>query len=66
MAGDIQAVLNAGVSDIHAWELMLPSSSAVVAVRYPDLCRQINVLWELGSFASGGLPDKLPISALEY
>ena len=30
MAGDIQAVLNsqtAGVSDIHAWGLMLPSSS---------------------------------------
>ena len=65
MAGDIQAVLNsqtAGVSDIHAWGLMLPSSSrvspvtyhAVVAVRYPDLCRQINGLWELGSFASGG------------
>ena len=71
MAGDIQAVLNsqtAGVSDIHAWGLMLPSSSrvspvtyhAVVAVRYPDLCRQINGLWELGSFASGGLPDKPP------
>ena len=47
---------------------MLPSSSrvspvtyhAVVAVRYPDLCRQINGLWELGSFASGGLPDKPP------
>ena len=33
---------------------------AVVAVRYPDLCRQINGLWELGSFASGGLPDKPP------
>ena len=71
MAGDIQAVLNsqtAGVSDIHAWGLMLPSSSrvspvtyhAVVAVRYPNLCRQINGLWELGSFASGGLPDKPP------
>ena len=71
MAGDIQAVLNsqtAGVSDIHAWGLMLPSSSrvspvtyhAVVAVRYPDLCRQINGLWELGSFASGGLADKPP------
>ena len=71
MAGDIQAVLNsqtAGVSDIHAWGLMLPSSSrvspvtyhAVVAVRYPDLCRKINGLWELGSFASGGLPDKPP------
>ena len=71
MAGDIQAVLNsqtAGVSDIHAWGLMLPSSSrvspvtyhAVVAVRYPSLCRKINGLWELGSFASGGLPDKPP------
>ena len=71
MAGDIQAILNsqtAGVSDIHAWGLMLPSSSrvspvtyhSVVAVRYPDLCRQINGLWELGSFASGGLPDKPP------
>ena len=71
MAGDVQAVLNsqtAGVSDIHAWGLMLPSSSrvspvtyhAVVAVRYPNLCRKINGLWELGSFASGGLPDKPP------
>ena len=71
MAGDIQAVLNsqtARVSDIHAWGLMLPSSSrvspvtyhAVVAVRYPNLCRKINGLWELGSFASGGLPDKPP------
>ena len=71
MAGDIQAVLNsqtAGVSDIHAWGLMLPSSSrvspvtyhSVVAVRYPDLCRDINDMWELGSFASGGLPDKPP------
>ena len=71
MAGDIQAVLNsqtAGVSDIHAWGLMLPSSSrvspvtyhAVVAVRYPDLCRQINDMWELGSFASGGLPNRPP------
>ena len=45
---------------------MLPSSSrvspvtyhAVVAVRYPDLCRLINDMWELGSFASGGLPDR--------
>ena len=47
MASDIQAVLNsqtAGVSDIHTWGLMLPSSSrvspvtyhSVVAVRYPD------------------------------
>ena len=71
MAGDIQAVLNsqtAGVSDIHAWGLMLPSSSrvspvtyhSVVAVRYPDLCRFINEMWELGSFASGGLPDRPP------
>ena len=71
MAEDIQAVLNsqtAGVSDIHAWGLMLPSSTrvspvtyhAVVAVRYPDLFRQIKGLWELGSFASGGLPDKPP------
>ena len=69
MAGDIQAVLNsqtAGVSDIHAWGLMLPSSSrvspityhSVVAVRYPDLCRFINSAWELGSFASGGIPSK--------
>ena len=71
MAGDIQAVLNsqtAGVSDIHAWGLMLPSSSrvspityhSVVAVRYPDLCRCINGAWELGSFASGGIPSKPP------
>ena len=71
MAGDIQAVLNshtAGVSDIHAWGLMLPSSSrvspvtyhSVVAVRYPDLCRLSNDMWELGSFASGGLPDRPP------
>ena len=38
---------------------MLPSSSrvslvtyhSVVAVRYPDLCRLINDMWELGSFA---------------
>ena len=35
IAGDIQAVLNsqtAGVSDIHAWGLMLPSSSRVSPV----------------------------------
>ena len=32
----------------------------MVAVRYPALCRQVNGLWELGSFASGGLPDKPP------
>jgi len=58
----------AGVSDIHAWGLMLPSSSrvspvtyhAVVAVRYPDLCRLINDMWEVGSFASGGLADRPP------
>ena len=71
MAGEIQAELNchtAGVSDAHAWGLMLPSSSrvspvtyhSVVAVRYPDLCREINHLWELGSFASGGIPDRPP------
>ena len=56
----------AGVSDVHAWGLMLPSSSgvspityhSVVAVRYPDLCRCINSAWELGSFASGGIPSK--------
>ena len=63
MAGEIQADLNchtAGVSDSHAWGLMLPSSSrvspvtyhSVVAVRYPDLCRFINGQSELGSFAS--------------
>ena len=47
---------------------MLPSSSrvspvtyhSVVAVRYPDLCREINHIWELGSFASGGIPDRPP------
>ena len=58
----------AGVSDLHAWGLMLPSSSrvspvtyhSVVAVRYPDLCRLINDMWELGSFVSGGLPDRPP------
>ena len=62
MAGEIQAELNshtAGVSDSHAWGLMLPSNSrvspvtyhSVVAVRYPDLCRLVNEQWELGSFA---------------
>ena len=66
MAGEIQAELNshtAGVSDIHAWGLMLPSSSrvspvtyhSVVAVRYPDLCKFMRSRWELGSFASGGI-----------
>ena len=71
MAGEIQAELNchtAGVSDSHAWGLMLPSSSrvspvtyhSVVAVRYPDLCREMNHLWELGSFASGRIPDRPP------
>ena len=71
MASDLQAVLNsetAGVANAHAWGLMLPSSSrvspvtyhAVVAVRYPILCRQVNELWELGSFASGGVPNKPP------
>ena len=71
MAGEIQAELNshtAGVSDIHAWGLMLPSSSrvspityhSVVAVRYPDLCRLMSSRWELGSFASGGIASKPP------
>ena len=71
MAGEIQADCNchtAGVSDSHAWGLMLPASSrvspvtyhSVVAVRYPGLCCFINGQWELGSFASGGLPDKPP------
>ena len=71
MASDLQAALNsetAGVANAHAWGLMLPSSSrvspvtyhAVVAVRYPILCRQVNELWELGSFASGGVPNKPP------
>ena len=71
MAGEIQAELNchtAGVSDSHAWGLMLPSSSrvspvtyhSVVAVRYPDLCRVMGNLWELGSFASGGIPERPP------
>ena len=71
MAGEIQAVLNsqtAGVSDIHAWGLMLPSSSrvspityhSVVAVRYSDLCRILCSRWQLGSFASGGIPGRPP------
>ena len=71
MAGEIQADLNchtAGVSDSHAWGLMLPSSSrvspityhSVVAVRYPGLCRFMNGRWELGSFASGGIPSRPP------
>ena len=71
MAGEIQAELNchtAGVSDAYAWGLLLPSSSrvspvtyhAVVAVRYPDLCRVMDNLWELGSFASGGIPNRPP------
>ena len=63
-----QDLQTAGVSDIHAWGRMLPSSSrvspityhSVVAVRYPDLCRFINSAWELGSFASGGLPSRPP------
>ena len=71
MANDLQATLNsetAGVANLHAWGLVLPSSSrvspvtyhSVVAVRYPMLCRQVNEVWELGSFASGGVPDKPP------
>ena len=53
MAGDLQVTLNSetsGISNIHSWGLMLPSSSrvspvtyhAVVAVRYPSLCRIVN------------------------
>ena len=71
MAGEIQADLNchtAGVSDSHAWGLMLLSSSrvspityhSVVAVRYPGLCRLMDGRWELGSFASGGIPSRPP------
>ena len=71
MAGDLQATLNSetsGINNIHAWGLMLPSSSrvspvtyhAVVAVRYPGLCREVNGGWELGSFASGGIPTRPP------
>ena len=71
MAGDLQATLNsetAGISNIHSWGLMLPSSSrvspvtyhTVVAVRYPSLCRMVNGMWELGSFASGGIPTRPP------
>ena len=30
---------------------------SVVAVRYPDLRRIMGNLWELGSFASGGIPN---------
>ena len=45
---------------------MLPSSSrvspvtyhSVVAVRYPDLCKLMCEQWQLGSFASGGIPGK--------
>ena len=37
-----------------------PSYHSVVAVRYPDLCRVMDNLWELGSFASGGIPDRPP------
>ena len=29
-------------------------------VRYPDLCRVMDNLWELGGFASGGIPDRPP------
>ena len=71
IAGEIQAELNshtAGVSDIHAWGLMLPSSSrvspvtyhSVVAVRYPDLCKFMHSRWELGSFAYRGISSKPP------
>ena len=71
MASDLQATLNsetAGVANLHAWGLVLPSSSrvspvtyhSVVAVRYPMLCKQIDDMWELGSFASGGVPNRPP------
>ena len=71
MAGDLQATLNSetsGVANLHAWGLVLPSSSrvspvtyhSVVAVRYPMLCRQVDDMWELGSFASGGVPNRPP------
>ena len=71
MASDLQATLNsetAGVANLHAWGLVLPSSSrvspvtyhSVVAVRYPMLCRQVDDMWELGSFASGGVPNRPP------
>ena len=33
---------------------------SVVAVRYPDLCRILGNLWELGSFASGDIPERPP------
>ena len=70
MANDLQATLNsetAGVANLHAWGLVLPSSSrvspityhSVVAVRYPMLCRQVNDAWELGSFASDGVRFQL-------
>ena len=71
MANDLQATLNsetAGVANLHAWGLVLPSSSrvspvtyhSVVAVRYPMLCRLVGDEWELGSFASGGVPNRPP------
>ena len=71
MASDLQATLNsetAGVANLHAWGLVLPSSSrvspvtyhSVVAVRYPMLCRQVDDMWELGSFASRGVPNRPP------
>ena len=71
MASDLQATLNSetsGVANLHAWGLVLPSSSrvspvtyhSVVAVRYPMLCRKVDDVWELGSFASGGIPNRPP------
>jgi len=71
MAGEIRAEFKchtAGVSGTHAWGLMLPSSSrvspvtyhSVVAVRYPSLCQYIDGKWVLGSFASGGNPNRPP------
>ena len=46
------------------WCYLLPRESvtyhAMVAVRYPGLCREVNGGWELGSFASGGIPTRPP------
>lgn len=61
MAGEIQ-----GVSDIHAWGLMAPSSSRVSpvtyhsVVRYSDLCKLMCDQWQLGSFVLGRIPGKPP------
>ena len=67
MAGTLNSETS-GIANLHAWGLVLPSSSrvspvtyhSVVAVRYPMLCRLIDDVWELGSFASGGIPNRPP------